>query len=274
MRHRFAAQRRSRCCRGPRLLAPLLVQQESSGDVAPAAVARQVTLRIGLFARSDSRTRPLRAVPKLHRTSDRRGTTSSCPRTTTSRCRPTRPTAARTLQGIEIGFVAESSPTTADQFVDLTVPNAAQIKSTFYAEVGYARPRTARPRPGTDAGPEAICYRPSLLKKAGLPTDRRPLAKQWRPGATSSRSARSTRRQQQEAQPLHRQRQQHLQRGCIPGSDAYDDASGSRSRRRRRRQVGVEPRKPGPQAKLTAGWTVHDPGGTGLRDTAWTISAR
>ena len=32
---------------------------------------------------------------------------------------------------------------------------------------------------GTDAGPEAICYRPDLLKKAGLPSDPATLATKW-----------------------------------------------------------------------------------------------
>src|SRR5919202_2725368 len=32
---------------------------------------------------------------------------------------------------------------------------------------------------GTDAGPEAMCYRRDLFAKAGLPTDRATLGQQW-----------------------------------------------------------------------------------------------
>ena len=86
------------------------------------------------------------------------------------------------IQGIEIGFVADIVANHADQFVDFnTVPNAAQIKSTFYDwKWGMATSQDGKTLGlGTDAGPEAVCYRPSLLKKAGLPSDRATLAKQW-----------------------------------------------------------------------------------------------
>jgi cellobiose transport system substrate-binding protein len=87
------------------------------------------------------------------------------------------------VQGIEIGFVADVVAHHANQFVDLnTLPNAPQIKSTFY-DWKWAMATTQDGKTlglGTDAGPEAMCYRPSLLKKAGLPSDRATLATRWR----------------------------------------------------------------------------------------------
>jgi cellobiose transport system substrate-binding protein len=86
------------------------------------------------------------------------------------------------VQGIEIGFVADIVANHANQFVDFnTLPNVAQIKSTFYSwNWGMATTQDGKTLGlGTDAGPEAMCYRPSLLKKAGLPSDRARLATEW-----------------------------------------------------------------------------------------------
>ena len=87
------------------------------------------------------------------------------------------------VQGIEIGFVADIVAHHANQFVDFnTVAGAAQVKPTFY-DWKWAMATTQDGKTvglGTDAGPEAMCYRPSLLKKAGLPSDRAALAAQWK----------------------------------------------------------------------------------------------
>ena len=66
----------------------------------------------------------------------------------------------------------------SDAFVDLTDPELDGRWHDWKAEaatnadgqmIGY----------GTDAGPEGICYRADLLKKAGMPTDRAEVAKRW-----------------------------------------------------------------------------------------------
>jgi cellobiose transport system substrate-binding protein len=86
------------------------------------------------------------------------------------------------IQGIEIGFVADVVAHHASQFVNFaSLPNGKAITSTFYpwknamattsdgAQIGL----------GTDAGPEAMCYRRDLFKKAGLPTNAATLSKDW-----------------------------------------------------------------------------------------------
>jgi cellobiose transport system substrate-binding protein len=86
------------------------------------------------------------------------------------------------VQGIEIGFVADIVKNHAKQFADFSKrPNAKQVQSTFY-DWKYDQAKTADGRViglGTDAGPQAICYRKDLLQKAGLPTDRSQLGRQW-----------------------------------------------------------------------------------------------
>ncbi|MCL6538589.1 MAG: extracellular solute-binding protein [Acidothermus sp.] len=86
------------------------------------------------------------------------------------------------IQAIEVGFVAQVTANYADKFVDFnTVPNAAQIKSTFYPWKWQMATSTDGKTVGlgTDAGPEAMCFRQDLLKAAGLPNDRNTLAQQW-----------------------------------------------------------------------------------------------
>ena len=61
------------------------------------------------------------------------------------------------------------------------LPEASQLKSTFY-DWKWNQATTSDNKTlglGTDAGPEAICYRPDLLKRAGLPSDRATLATKW-----------------------------------------------------------------------------------------------
>jgi cellobiose transport system substrate-binding protein len=83
------------------------------------------------------------------------------------------------IQGIEIGRAAAVTQQQADRFVDLDTMGAKSLKGDF-AAAKWAAITTQDGRTlglGTDIGPEAICYRTDLLKKAGLPTSRDDLAK-------------------------------------------------------------------------------------------------
>jgi cellobiose transport system substrate-binding protein len=87
------------------------------------------------------------------------------------------------VQAIEIGFVADVVQNHASQFVNFAaLPNSSALKASFYpwkwqqASTPDAKTTVGL---GTDAGPEAICYRPDLLKAAGLPTDPNVLAQKW-----------------------------------------------------------------------------------------------
>jgi cellobiose transport system substrate-binding protein len=87
------------------------------------------------------------------------------------------------VQGIEIGFVADVVANHADQFVNWNdVPDAAKLKSEFFPfkwQLASTSDGTKTVGLGTDIGPEAICYRRDLLKKAGLPSDPASLATAW-----------------------------------------------------------------------------------------------
>jgi len=79
------------------------------------------------------------------------------------------------VQAIEVGFVADVVKNHADQFVNFGAePNAADLKSSFYGWK-WAQASTTDGKStvglGTDSGPQAICYRPDLLKAAGLPSN-------------------------------------------------------------------------------------------------------
>ncbi len=77
------------------------------------------------------------------------------------------------IQGIEIGFVADIVKSHADAFVDFnSLPEGAAVKGTFYPwKWGMATTSDGKTLGlGTDAGPEAMCYRQDLFKKAGLPS--------------------------------------------------------------------------------------------------------
>jgi cellobiose transport system substrate-binding protein len=86
------------------------------------------------------------------------------------------------IQGIEIGFVADITANHAEQFVDFsTTENAAEVKETFY-DWKYEEATSADGRVvglGTDAGPQAMCFRRDLFEQAGLPTDRQQLGAAW-----------------------------------------------------------------------------------------------
>lgn len=86
------------------------------------------------------------------------------------------------VQGIEIGFVADVAANNADAFVDFAAEdNADELKSTFYdwkwnqASTGDGRVIGL----GTDAGPQAMCYRQDLFGAAGLPTDPAAVSALW-----------------------------------------------------------------------------------------------
>ena len=87
------------------------------------------------------------------------------------------------IQGIEIGFVADVVQNHANQFVNFSsVPNASALKASFYPwKWGQASTPDGSDTVGlgTDSGPEAICYRPDLLSKAGMPSDPATLATKW-----------------------------------------------------------------------------------------------
>jgi len=71
----------------------------------------------------------------------------------------------------------------ASQFVNWnTVPNATADKAEFFPwkwQLASTADGKTTVGLGTDIGPEAICYRSDLLKKAGLPSDPATLASKW-----------------------------------------------------------------------------------------------
>jgi cellobiose transport system substrate-binding protein len=87
------------------------------------------------------------------------------------------------VQGIEIGFVADVVQNHASQFVNWnTVPDATADKAEFFPwkwQLASTADGKTTVGLGTDIGPEAICYRSDLLKKAGLPSDPATLASKW-----------------------------------------------------------------------------------------------
>jgi cellobiose transport system substrate-binding protein len=79
------------------------------------------------------------------------------------------------IQGLEIGFVADVVKNHANQFVDMSKVDggSAALKNFYDWKVSQATAADGRVVGlGTDAGPEAICYRKDLFQKAGLPSDR------------------------------------------------------------------------------------------------------
>lgn len=85
------------------------------------------------------------------------------------------------VQGIEVGRIATVTQQQTDKFEDLKKYGAESLKGQF-AEAKWAAATGKNGEVlglGTDVGPEAMCYRTDLLKKAGLPTDREELAQRW-----------------------------------------------------------------------------------------------
>ncbi|MFE2938183.1 ABC transporter substrate-binding protein [Streptomyces sp. NPDC059255] len=85
------------------------------------------------------------------------------------------------VQGVEVGRIASVTQQQSDKFEDLKQYGADTLKDQF-AEAKWSAATTQDGRIlglGTDVGPEAMCYRTDLFKKAGLPTDRAELAQKW-----------------------------------------------------------------------------------------------
>ena len=124
------------------------------------------------------------------------------------------------VQGIEIGFVADVVQNHANQFVDFAaLPEGNSLKSSFY-HWKWQQASTSDGKTlglGTDAGPEAICYRPDLLQAAGLPSDRAALTTNGPPGRTSSTSASSTTHKTKPPAPFLDSAASHLQHCGLPG---------------------------------------------------------
>ncbi|MEU2349727.1 extracellular solute-binding protein [Modestobacter sp. NPDC049651] len=86
------------------------------------------------------------------------------------------------VQALEIGFIADVVTNHADAFVDWSKEdNADELKGNFYDwKWGQASNEDGvTVGLGTDAGPQAMCYRKDLFQQAGLPTDRAEVAKLW-----------------------------------------------------------------------------------------------
>lgn len=87
------------------------------------------------------------------------------------------------VSGIEIGFVANVVQQHANQFVNFNnLPDTPKLKAEYYPfkwNMATTADGSDTVGLGTDTGPEAICYRPDLLKQAGLPYKRDDVAKLW-----------------------------------------------------------------------------------------------
>lgn len=79
------------------------------------------------------------------------------------------------VEAAEVGWFTELMPY-ADKFVDLANEDVAG-RWLDWKEQAATTPEGQLLGYGTDAGPEAICYRADLFEQAGLPTDREEVAK-------------------------------------------------------------------------------------------------
>ena len=86
------------------------------------------------------------------------------------------------VQGLEIGFIADVVQNHADAFVDFAAEdNADELEGNFY-DWKWGQASTGDGKVvglGTDAGPEAMCFRRDMFEQAGLPTDRAELGELW-----------------------------------------------------------------------------------------------
>ena len=86
------------------------------------------------------------------------------------------------IQALEIGFVADVVQNHSDAFVDFAAEdNGDELKGNFYDwKWGQASTDDGKTVGlGTDAGPQAMCYRKDLFQQAGLPTDREQVGQLW-----------------------------------------------------------------------------------------------
>ena len=136
------------------------------------------------------------------------------------------------VQAIEIGFVADVVQNHADQFVNWNdVPNAAADQGgvlPLEVAAGHHHRRHQHGRARHRHRPEAICYRKDLLE-GSRHLDRRPtaVAKDGRPGTTSSPSARSTSvTTKQAGSHFVDSAASIFSTAVYQGDEAYDDADG------------------------------------------------
>ncbi|SSC24250.1 Bacterial extracellular solute-binding protein [Klenkia terrae] len=86
------------------------------------------------------------------------------------------------VQGLEIGFIADVTANNADAFVDFAAANNADELEGNYYDWKWDQASTDDGRViglGTDAGPQAMCYRQDLFEQAGLPTDPAAVSALW-----------------------------------------------------------------------------------------------
>ncbi|HST46424.1 extracellular solute-binding protein [Jatrophihabitans sp.] len=158
---------------------------DKKSDTAAADPNAKVTLTVGLFGTFGFKEAGLYdAYTKLHPNITIKEDTveQSSDYWTRLKTRLASGSGLADVQGIEIGFVSDVVQNHADQFVDFgALPEASSLKSSFYdwkwQQATGSDNKTVGL--GTDAGPEAICYRPDLLKAAGLPSDGAELASKW-----------------------------------------------------------------------------------------------
>ncbi|MBL1098002.1 ABC transporter substrate-binding protein [Streptomyces coffeae] len=84
------------------------------------------------------------------------------------------------IQAVEVSNVNEVTTTQADKFIDLS--KAKGVEKDTFLPWKWAQSTTKDGRTiglGTDIGPMAICYRKDLFRRAGLPTDRKKVARLW-----------------------------------------------------------------------------------------------
>jgi cellobiose transport system substrate-binding protein len=136
------------------------------------------------------------------------------------------------VSGIEIGFVANIVKQHAKQFVNFnTVPGHAALKAEYYpwkwkmATTSNGKDTVGL---GTDAGPEAICYRPDLLKAAGLPYTRNAVAKLWTtwPAFIKFGKEYEASKTKQAGSSFIDSAASIFSTAVYQGKEAYDDASG------------------------------------------------
>lgn len=85
------------------------------------------------------------------------------------------------IQGIEVGRISDVSGPMASGFVDLRTLGAGRDAGHYsqFKKAPATGPQGQIYGLGTDIGPMGLCYRTDLFRKAGLPTNRATLARDW-----------------------------------------------------------------------------------------------
>ncbi|RFU86650.1 extracellular solute-binding protein [Streptomyces triticagri] len=84
------------------------------------------------------------------------------------------------IQAVEVNNIAEIVETQSDKLVDLS--KTPGVDKNKYLDWKWQQGTTKDGKTvglGTDIGPQGICYRKDLFKKAGLPTDRDKVSELW-----------------------------------------------------------------------------------------------